>query len=92
MEGNSSRRQKGNIVTISRKAPHSAERKRLQCGGGTGRGLEDCGKASIGVQGSAESWGRDSIPLLGPESLRAIVRMDSVDFAWTEYFYCCPIG
>ena len=50
MEGNSSWRQKGSIVTISRKAPHSAEQKRLQRGGGTGRGLEDCGKASIGVQ------------------------------------------
>ena len=80
MEGNSSQRQKGNIVSISRKAPRSAERKRLQCGGGTGRGLEDCGKASIGAQGSAESWGHDSIPLLGPEPLRAIVRVDTV---WT---------
>ena len=59
MEGNSSWRQKGNIVTISRKAPRSTEWKRLQHGGGTGKGLEDCRKASIGVQGSAESWGRD---------------------------------
>ena len=40
---------------------HSTERKRLQCGGGTGKGLEDCRKASIGVQGSAESRGRDII-------------------------------
>ena len=39
----------------------SMERKRLQCGGGTGKGLEDCRKASIGVQGSAESRGRDII-------------------------------
>ena len=60
MEGNSSRRQKGNIVTISRKVPCSAERKRLQCGRGTGKGLEDCGKASIGVWGSAESRGCDN--------------------------------
>ena len=59
MEGNSSWRQKGNIVTIGRKAPRSAERKRLQHGGGTGKGLEDCRKASIGVWGSAESRGRD---------------------------------
>ena len=59
MEGNSSRRQKGNIVTISRKALRSAEQKRLQRGRGTGKGLEDCGKASIGVQGSAESRGHD---------------------------------
>ena len=80
MEGNSSRRQKGNIVTISRKVLHSVEWKRLQWGGGTGKGLEDCRKASIGVRGSAESWGHDSIPLLGPEPLRAIVR---VDFVWT---------
>ena len=36
------------------------ERKRLQRGGGTGRGLEDCRKASIGVWGSAELWGHDS--------------------------------
>ena len=35
------------------------EWKRLQRGRGTGRGLEDCGKASIGVQGSVESWGCD---------------------------------
>ena len=61
MEGNSSRRQKGNIVTISRKVPHSMEQKRLQCGGGTGKGLEDCRKASIGVQGSVESRGRDTL-------------------------------
>ena len=60
MEGNSSRRQKGNIVTISRKTPRSAEWKRLQHGRGTGKGLEDCRKASIGVRGSAESRGRDS--------------------------------
>ena len=60
MEENSSRRQKGNIITISRKAPCSVEQKRLQCGGGTGKGLEDCRKASIGVQGSAELWGHDS--------------------------------
>ena len=60
MGGNSSRRQKGNIVTIGRKAPHSAERKRLQHGGGTGKGLEDCRKASIGVQGSAELQGHDT--------------------------------
>ena len=59
MEGNSSQRQKGNIVTISRKAPHSTEQKRLQRGGGTGKGLEDCGKASIGVWGSVESQGCD---------------------------------
>ena len=45
-----------------------------------GKGLEDCGSASIGVQGSVESRGRDSIPLLGPEPLRAIVRVDTV---WT---------
>ena len=82
MEGNSSQRQKGNIVTISRKAPRSTEWKRLQCGGGTGKGLEDCRKASIGVRGSAESRGRDSIPLLGPEPLRAIVRVDTV---WTSH-------
>ena len=24
-----------------------------------GKGLEDCGSASIGVRGSVESWGRD---------------------------------
>ena len=80
MEGNSSQRQKGSIVTISRKMPHSAEQKRLQHSRGTGRGLEDCGKASIGVRGSVESRGHDSIPLLGPEPLRAIVRVDTV---WT---------
>ena len=40
--------------------PHSAERKRLQRGGGTGKGLEDCRKASIGVWGSAELRGRDT--------------------------------
>ena len=39
---------------------HSVEQKRLQHGRGTGKGLEDCRKASIGVWGSAESWGRDS--------------------------------
>ena len=50
------------IVTISRKAPRSAEWKRLQCSRGTGKGLEDCGKASIGVQGSAELQGRDTFP------------------------------
>ena len=44
------------------------------------KGLEDCGRASIGVRGSAESQGRDSIPLLGPEPLMAIVCMDA---AWT---------
>ena len=60
--------------------PHSAEWKRLQHSGGTGKGLEDCRKASIGVWGSAESQGRDSIPLLGPEPLRAIVHVDTV---WT---------
>ena len=81
MEGNSSWRQKGNIVTISRKVLHSMERKRLQRGGGTGRGLEDCRKASIGVRGSVESRGHDSIPLLGPEPLRAIVCVDTV---WTS--------
>ena len=69
------------------------ERKRLQRGRGTGRGLEDCGKASIGVQGSAESRGRDSIPLLGPEPFEGhCVRGHSVDYVWTECFYCCPIG
>ena len=47
-----------------------------------GKGLEDCRSASIGVQGSAESWGRDSIPLLGPEPLRAIVCVDTV---WTSH-------
>ena len=67
---------------------HSAERKRLQCGGGTGKGLEDCGKASIGVWGAAESWGCDSIPLLGPEPLRAIVRMDTV---WTLHGWSASI-
>ena len=36
------------------------EQKRLQCGGETGKGLEDCGKASIGVWGSAESRGCDT--------------------------------
>ena len=81
MEGNSSQRQKGNIVTISRKALHSTKRKRLQHGGGTGKGLEDCGKASMGVWGSAELQGHDSIPLLGPEPLRAIVHVDTV---WTS--------
>ena len=60
MGGNSSRRQKGNIVTIGRKVPRSAEWKRLQHGGGTGKGLEDCRKASIGVRGSAELQGRDT--------------------------------
>ena len=59
-EGNSSRRQKGNIVTISGKTPRSAEQKRLQHSGGTGKGLEDCGKASIGVWGSTESRGHDT--------------------------------
>ena len=46
-----------------------------------GKSLEDCGSAPIGVRGSAESWGHDSIPLLGPEPLRAIVRVDTV---WTS--------
>ena len=83
MEGNSSWRQKkGDIVTISRKVPRSAEQKRLQHGGGIGKGLEDCRKASIGVWGSAELQGRDSIPHLGPEPLRAIVRVDTV---WTSH-------
>ena len=45
------------------------------------KGLEVCGSASIGVWGPAESWGHDSIPLLGPEPLRAIVRVDTV---WTS--------
>ena len=58
------------------------EQKRLQCGGGTGKGLEDCRKASIGVWGSAELQGHDSIPLLGPEPLRAIVHVDTV---WTSH-------
>ena len=80
MEGNSSWGQKGNIVTISRKVLHSAEWKRLQHGRGTGMGLEDCRKASIGVWGSAELQGHDSIPLLGPEPLRAIV-----DTVWTSH-------
>ena len=40
--------------------PRSTERKRLQCGRGVSKGLEDCRSASIGVQGSAESRGRDS--------------------------------
>ena len=88
MEGNSSQRQKGNIVTISRKAPCSAEWKRLQRSRGVGKGLEDCRSASIGVQGSAESWGRDSIPLLGPEPLRAIVRVDTV---WTSHGWSASI-
>ena len=74
--------EKGNLVTISGKALRSAEQKRLQHGGGTGKGLEDCGKASIGVRGSTESQGRDSIPLLGPEPLRAIVHVDTV---WTSH-------
>ena len=43
-----------------------------------GKGLEDCRRASIGVRGSAESQGHDSIPLLGPEPLRAIVHVDAV--------------
>ena len=60
MEGNSSRRQKGDIVTISRKVLRSVEWKRLQCGRGTGKGLEDCRKASLGVWGSVELQGRDS--------------------------------
>ena len=68
------------------------EQKRLQHSRGTDKGLEDCRKASIRVWGSAKSWGHDSIPLLGPEPLWAIVCVDSVDFAWTECFYCCPIG
>ena len=46
------------------------------------KGLEVCGSASIGVQGSVESRGCDSIPLLGPEPLRAIVHMDTV---WTSH-------
>ena len=57
------------------------EQKRLQHSGGTGKGLEDCRKASIGIRGSVELWGHDSIPLLGPEPLRAIVHMDTV---WTS--------
>ena len=61
MEGNSSWRQKkGDIVTISRKVPRSVEWKRLQRGRGTGKGLEDCRKASLGVWGSVELRGRDS--------------------------------
>ena len=72
--------------------PHSAERKRLQHSGGTGKGLEDCEKASIGVWGSAESQGRDSIPLLGPEPLRAIVHVNTVcvtdRFSFFPYLIC----
>ena len=45
-------------------------------------GLEDCRKAFIGVRGSAELQGHDSIPLLGPEPLRAIVHVDTV---WTSH-------
>ena len=78
MEGNSSWRQKkGDIVTISRKVPCSAERKRLQHGGGTGKGLEDCRKASIGVRGSAELWGHDRSLVNKPDLLRAVLRHPS---------------
>ena len=41
--------------------PRSAERKRLQHSGGTGKGLEDCRKASIGIRGSAELRGHDNM-------------------------------
>ena len=51
------------------------------------KGLEDCGRASIGVQGSAESQGHDSIPLLGPEPMRAIV---CVDTAWNRVLLLLP--
>ena len=51
------------------------------------KGLGVCGRASTGARGSAGSWGCDSIPLLGPEPMRAIVRVDAT---WTECFYCLP--
>ena len=55
------------------------------------KGLEDCRGASRGVQGSAESQGRDSIPHLGPEPLRAIVHVDAA-WTWcgTACSYCLP--
>ena len=53
------------------------EWKRLLCSGG----------ASGGLCGHAESQGHDSIPLLGPEPLRAI---EHVDLAWKSQFALFP--
>ena len=50
-------------------------------------GLEDCRGASRVVRGSAGSHGCDSIPLLGPEPLRAIVH---VDLVWNRVLLLLP--
>ena len=69
------------------------EQKRLLCGGGMDTNPIGCGEALGGLHGHVESWGRDSIPLLGPEPLRAIVHVDT---AWTwcgqANLHCCLIG